>query len=245
MITYSLLTEVGSRSNNEDNIGMFQKGETYYFVLADGLGGHGKGELASKIAVEKSIEVLSLEDEKEEDCLNKAFDISQQEILEGQQSDRTAGDMKTTMVLLKVGHEKIQWGYIGDSRLYYFKDGKMILRTMDHSVPQMLAAAGKIKEKQIRNHPDRNRLLRVMGIPWEQSRYQIEPSIDREPRQAFLLCSDGFWELIDERHMISCLKKASDAEDWLKRMEAIVLKNGRKKDMDNYSAIGIWTGQEG
>lgn len=245
MITYSLLSKEGGRKNNEDYTGMYEGKEAWYFALADGLGGHGKGEVASQIAVESSVEILSEEQEYSEDSLRKAFDISQQNIMEYQKADRTASDMKTTLVLLQVGKNLIQWGHIGDSRLYYFQEKKLVERTFDHSVPQMLVAAGKLKEKNIRNHPDRNRLLRVMGVEWEQNRYELHDPVKRSGNQQFLLCSDGFWELIDEKKMAACLKKASSPEEWIRLMEAIVLKNGRKKDMDNYSAAAVWVDQEG
>lgn len=245
MVTYSLISKAGGRSNNEDNIGMYETDGVWYFLLADGLGGHGKGEVASSIAVEKSIEILSGENGFSEDNLRKAFDLSQQEILECQKADRTASDMKTTLVLLQVGEAAIQWGHIGDSRLYYFQKGKLVERTLDHSVPQMLVAGGKLKERKIRNHPDRNRLLRVMGVVWEQSRYELHDPIERQRDQVFLLCSDGFWELIDERKMTVCLKRAKSPEEWIEKMENIILKNGRKKDMDNYSAVAVWIDREG
>lgn len=239
MILYDLLSNAGGRENNEDSVGMYQNEQEYCFVLADGLGGHGKGEVASRLAVETCVNVFAQEGAGEE-VLSQSFDQAQQAILKGQKEDYHAQDMKTTLVLLHVGEEEIRWGHIGDSRLYYFKNKKLAERTLDHSVPQMLVAAGQIKEKQIRNHPDRNRLLRVLGIDWDAPKYQIGEMTAREGSQAFLLCSDGFWELIDEKKMQHCLKKAKTPGQWLTLMEEIVKKNGQGKNMDNYSAVAVW-----
>lgn len=239
MILYDLLSNAGGRENNEDSVGMYQNEQEYCFVLADGLGGHGKGEVASRLAVETCVNVFAQEGAGEE-VLSQSFDQAQQAILKGQKEDYHAQDMKTTLVLLHVGEEEIRWGHIGDSRLYYFKNKKLAERTLDHSVPQMLVAAGQIKEKQIRNHPDRNRLLRVLGIDWDAPKYQIGEMTAREGSQAFLLCSDGFWELIDEKKMQHCLKKAKTPGQWLALMEEIVKKNGQGKNMDNYSAVAVW-----
>ncbi len=239
MILYDLLSNAGGRENNEDSVGMYQNEQEYCFVLADGLGGHGKGEVASRLAVETCVNVFAREGAGEE-VLSQSFDQAQQAILKGQKEDYHAQDMKTTLVLLHVGEEGIWWGHIGDSRLYYFKNKKLAERTLDHSVPQMLVAAGQIKEKQIRNHPDRNRLLRVLGIDWDAPKYQIGEMTAREGSQAFLLCSDGFWELIDENKMQHCLKKAKTPGQWLTLMEEIVNKNGQGKNMDNYSAVAVW-----
>lgn len=239
MVSYHLFSNPGGRENNEDYVGMYQNGQSWCFVLADGLGGHGKGEVASKLAVEAAIKEFALRGPGEE-TLKASFDQAQRAILEGQREDYRARDMKTTLVILHVSENQLWWGHIGDSRLYYFQKGKLRERTLDHSVPQMLVAAGQLKEKQIRNHPDRNRLLRVLGVDWDSPKYQIAESREREERQAFLLCSDGFWELIDEKKMQHCLKKASSPKEWAELMESIVRKNGQGKNMDNYSAVTVW-----
>ena len=118
-------------------------------------------------------------------------------------------------------------------------------RTLDHSVPQMLVNMGQIKEKDIRFHEDRNRLLRVMGTEWRGERpYELDHMAVPKGEQALLLCSDGFWELIDEDRMTECLKQADSPENWLERMERIVCENGKEVDMDNYSAIAVWFGEK-
>ena len=141
--------------------------------------------------------------------------------------------------MLAVSGDSVRWGYIGDSRLYYFRKNRLMTRTLDHSVPQMLVNAGKLKEKQIRGHEDRNKLLRVLGTRYESVKYVIDIPVRREERQAFLLCSDGFWEWVDEKKMIRLLKKSHSAQEWLDLMTEEVVKNGRGNHMDNYSAAAI------
>ncbi|MGN0373751.1 MAG: PP2C family protein-serine/threonine phosphatase [Enterocloster sp.] len=240
MITFSMLSEIGSRSNNEDNIGMFQKDDSYCFILADGLGGHGKGEVASQIAVETSVMTFASEDGTFDTYIARAFEQAQGAIVKRQEEDRSAADMKTTLVVLTMDEKEAQWGHVGDSRLYHFYKNKMIERTADHSVPQLLVMTGEIKEKQIRHHPDRNRLLRVMGASKETPRFETGEKTALRAGDAFLMCTDGFWELIEEKKMEACLKKASDPQEWLSLMKSIVLKNGAGTDMDNYSAIAVW-----
>lgn len=150
--------------------------------------------------------------------------------------------MKTTLVILEIEKERIRWGHIGDSRLYYFVNGRIRERTLDHSVPQMLVSAGEIKEKAIRHHPDRNRLLRVLGTDGDDEpvNYQESEVVKRTGGQAFLLCTDGFWELIEEKKMEAALKKASTPDQWIAAMQEIICKNGRGTNMDNYSAVAVW-----
>lgn len=240
MVSFYLMTNPGGRENNEDSVGMYKAGDDYCFVLADGLGGHGAGEVASAIAVEQIVQHFALTGQASVQCLTEGMKGAQEAILERQRTDRKTMDMKTTCTALMIGEKEIFRGHIGDSRIYYFRNRQIVERTLDHSVPQMLVAAGRIKEKQIRYHPDRNRLLRVMGIEWEEPRFEVAETIERGKGQAFLLCSDGFWELIDEKKMMACLKKADSPESWLRLMEQIILKNGRGLNMDNYSAIGVW-----
>ena len=108
----------------------------------------------------------------------------------------------------------------------------------------MLALGGQIKESEIRYHKDRNRVLRVMGTPWEGESYSVADPIEMLDDQAFVLCSDGFWELITEKEMEKTLKQSSSVAQWLEKMEKIVVKRGENKDMDNYSAICVYIAGE-
>ena len=233
MITYKVYTDIGNREVNEDSVGMLEIDGRFCFVLADGLGGHGKGECASAMAVET---VLSLFDKNYNgDFLDTAFKNSQDNVLDAQKTDYELSDMKTTLVTLVIDDGKAIWGHIGDSRLYHFNKNKIISHTLDHSVPQMLVMSGEIKEKDIRGHEDRNRLLRVIGSPWSNHSYELSKETDLKKCQAFLMCSDGFWELIEEKTMISLLKKSSSVEEWMDEMVAEVKKNGIDTNMDNNS----------
>ena len=164
MFTYAVLSEVGEREINEDSVGFAPVGKDIGIViLADGLGGHGRGEDASALVTTASKEVFRYY-YNQKDCLERCFMESQKRLMKKQADENARQDLKTTLVLLRIVNGYVQWGHVGDSRLYYFKNGKIVKRTLDHSVPQMLVAAGEIDEKEIRHHPDRNRLVRVMGI---------------------------------------------------------------------------------
>ena len=150
-----------------------------------------------------------------------------------------ARKMKTTATALVTDGSSAYIGHIGDSRVYVFLRGKVKSRTLDHSIPQMLVLTREIKESDIRNHPDRNILLRVLGVEWSEPMYELKDPIPLKKNQAFLLCSDGFWELIEEKTMCELLKKSSSVSQWLERMTEVVKKNGTGKNMDNNSAIAV------
>lgn len=243
MIYVESFTNSGGREKNEDSIGVEMKNsDEGCFVLCDGLGGHGQGEIASQLVVQDVLQCYRSEGNTEE-FIPRTLENSQRDLLSFQKEHHAKNEMKTTVVVLLIQDGKVQWGHVGDSRLYFFQNGKYISRTMDHSVPQTLANAGKIKEKQIRKHPDRNRLLRVMGSEWSNSQYSISEVLKINKEQAFLLCSDGFWELITEKEMEKTLKKARKPDEWLQKMIEIVQRRGAHKEMDNLSAIAVWIGE--
>lgn len=240
MITYTVFTDRGGREVNEDSARVFEKDGKKCLVLCDGLGGHGKGEVASALVVEAVGQIFNSAQKIDENFLRSAFQLSQEALIDEQIRQDAKTDMKTTAVAMYIDGNKVQWGHVGDSRLYAFAKNKVKLRTLDHSVPQMLVFAREIKEKQIRNHPDRNRLLRVMGIEWEKPMYELAEQTQLEKYQAFLLCSDGFWELIDEKQMCKLLKNSSTVEEWMQAMVEVIKQNGIGKNMDNYTAIALW-----
>lgn len=230
---------IGDRDVNEDSLRAIDDGETKCFIVADGLGGHGQGDVASSMAVNAFDSVFRGSQAPLDELMNEAFAKAQNDILARQSETGRRFEMKTTVCALAIRGSEVIWGHIGDTRLYAFAHNRVKLRTLDHSVPQMLVLSHEIKEKEIRNHPDRNRLLRVLGVSGENPRYELSQVQNLKKFQAFLLCSDGFWELIMEKEMSATLRKCNSAEDWLSQMYEIVMQRGKEADMDNCSAIAI------
>lgn len=243
MLDIAAVSACADRPHNEDYLKYLKTAgaDSYLFALADGLGGHGKGEVASNLCVESCCATFQRNPAASaETFFQNAFETAQANLLGQQERENAQNRMKTTLVLCTVHGTKAAWAHIGDSRLYIFRQNKLLLQTADHSVPQMLVASGEIKPSQIRHHEDRNKLLRAMGIHTETLRYQIdETDFDLQPGDAVLLCSDGFWEWIPEKKMQKYLKKCTTAQQALDAMIAYICKKGKGKNMDNYSAILI------
>ena len=239
-MTFHILSQYGSREANEDSIYASASDGRGLFVVADGLGGHGKGDVASELAVSAFKEAFSSDSEPLHELFKRAFSNAQELILTEQRESGALFQMKTTVCALAIDKDNLMWGHIGDTRLYAFSRNKVKTRTLDHSVPQMLVLARDIKEKDIRHHPDRNKLLRVLGISGDTPKFELSELQHISQYQAFLLCSDGFWELILEKEMCAALKKSSSAAEWMEKMLAVVEQRGVGKDMDNYSAITVW-----
>ncbi len=234
-ISYSCLSKNGGRDINEDYLDVSIMPERLAFILCDGLGGHGNGDIASQFVTETLKNSLEKSEGLEDSILT-----AQRGLLQLQRENNAIHSMKTTLTCLTLEKNTAKFGYVGDSRIYCFDKGKYKLRSQDHSVPQMLASRGLIQEEEIRHHEDRSKLLRVMGTEWDVPKYQIVDNIPLSCHLSFLLCSDGFWELIDEKQMVKTLKKSESPQQWLEDMETIILQNGQNTDMDNYSAIAVF-----
>ncbi len=238
-IRYSSLSETGDRSENEDALRIEEKDGRYIFALADGLGSYGCGRIASDLAVNAVCGCFS-ENDGSEDILEKAFFSAQNDVAREQRADPGREEMCTTLAALYIRDGSARWAHIGDSRVYCFRNKTLMAFTKDHSYPQMLVALGEISQDEVRGHPDQNILLQVVGRPWEGKPFSVSSVFRIEQSDCFLLCSDGFWEYIDEAGMEKCLKASDSPGEWLRRMVEETEKNGLGKVRDNYSAICIF-----
>ncbi len=244
MLEYAFFSEKGEREQNEDCVACYEGANGYLFALCDGLGGHGAGEVASKIAVDCAKEVFDGEILPSKQLLSRIVELSQSELYKIQSEENKFSDYKTTVVLLHIKNGSARYLHIGDSRAYVFKDTELLTRTVDHSVPQLLVMQGEIKDEDIRFHPDRNKLTRVLGHGSEMPKFSMSESVDLEAGMRFLLCTDGLWEWIDEDEMREGLKVASSPAECLKGMAKRAVKQGAGKGMDNISAICVYIADE-
>lgn len=229
-------TALGNRSENEDTGAYEQFGkDRLYAIVADGLGGHGGGKTASMTVAEALVQCKlekSLPDEK---MITRWLQQANQEILRKRNGPR---HMKSTATALFVGDNKAIWAHVGDSRIYYFYNGELVDATNDHSVCQVAVKLGEITRDEIPNHPDRSKLLRVIGEDTVSP--EIHEAIELKPGwHAFLLCSDGLWERLHEDEIMLDLHKSSTPEQWIYylRCRAEMRKN---TDVDNNTAVAVF-----
>lgn len=226
----------GGRKYNEDSILFQQDGENIVAIVADGLGGCGGGDIASHIVIETLSKLFLENPEISQKHIQKIFEETNKNICIKQKNGIR---MKSTAVGYFYNGRKFAVAHIGDSRFYHFRQGKIIFKTKDHSVPQMLVQVGEIKEEEIRFHEDRNKILRALG---SEGRVRVEINVWNETMKtgdAFLLCSDGFWEYVWENEMIECLSKSMEPSQWIQLMIQKVEERAEKNN-DNFSAIAIF-----
>lgn len=237
-IDYALQSKPGKMENNEDYIRMHEQEGHLVFALADGLGGCTNGEVASFTAVESVMGRMRWMN-MDESFLKQAIEGAQNAVMTKKKLHPEWKNMYTTLVIMEIFEDYARWGHIGDSRLYMFRKGTVYHQTLDQSVPQMLVRMGELRMDQIRKHPERNILLHTLGEEWDFPPYILSEKIALQVGDAFLLCSDGFWEYVLEEEMKVCLRKSETSCSWLAQMTQIVEQRGIGEDMDNYSAICV------
>ena len=233
MIATASYTDTGGRPHNEDTVRLaWQKGGLC-LVVADGLGGHGGGGLASAAAAE--VICGGWDGQVSEEALARLSQQAHQRVLSLQ---TRACAMKTTVTALEADGRQAAWAHAGDSRIYHFVNGTLVFQSRDHSASQIAVMLGTITPDQIRFHVDRSRVYRALGQDGEL-KVESHGEALAPGHHAFLLCSDGFWEYVYEEEMAEDLAAAASPEDWLARMRAR-LATRVPDNNDNNTAAAVW-----
>ena len=237
-------SETGGRSRNEDACGYWQSGPAACWVLSDGAGGHGSGDLAARLVVQTALQAFQEQPEASGPQALALLQQAQQAVRREKTSGATRDDMHATAALLLLDRERGQgvFAHVGDSRLYQFRQGRILRQTRDHSLVQQLVDAGYWDAAQIRSHPQRNLLTSAIGAadPLEIS---VSPqAFEVLAGDVFLLCSDGWWEWVDEAGMESTLacqpSRQPVGRGWLDAMAARIAHTASHRH-DNYSALCV------
>lgn len=233
MMDLASYSDRGGRAENEDSVReLRQDPDRLCLVVADGLGGHGGGSLASSTAVEVICGAWPGTADVED--LTDMVLRANRAVLSKQLPDCC---MKTTVALLALEGAKAAWAHVGDTRLYHFYQGRLDFQTKDHSASQVAVLLGEITPDQIRFHVDRSRILRALGQK-DDMRVETKDLALSPGRHAFLLCTDGFWEYVLEAEMVQDLAKAGSAAAWLDLMRARLAQRA-PEDNDNNTAAAV------
>ena len=230
------MSDVGGRATNDDTASIYQERGKAWVYVGDGLGSYAGGKRASKTAGDALLTMAKQGSMLPKERLQDAALLADKAVKDLQKATR--GNMKTTLVFLAVEDGKARWMHVGDSRLYHFRDGKVVKQTTDHSVSQMAVFMGEISLHEIRFHEDRNKVLRALG--GDNAKAEISEEVEViDGRDAFLLCTDGFWEYVKEDEMERTLAESKTPEEWILAMEQILLTRVTT-DNDNYTAAAVF-----
>lgn len=232
-------TNIGGRDENQDAVSYSWDGKVGLFTVADGLGGHSGGALASKLVSsvfqsrweEYLVSPISLTD-----WFTEQVEYANSVIVEGQLHKKN--HMKSTLVSLAITEHETAWINVGDSRLYFMQDGAIKAISSDHSVSFKKHMAGEISRDQINHDEDRSRLLRSIGGSQEIVPQVRVSEFDLRAGSGFLLCSDGFWEYVYDTEMLLDYCTANSAKEWVDLMLLRALPR-LPKNCDNMTALAV------
>lgn len=200
-IDYGKCTHDGGKKENQDSLDAFLDDNrgVYCFAIADGLGTYKRGSKAATLAVASILGCLSgIESKPPGSWLHDAFHDAHHLLKEQNRVDPSLGKMKTTCSVVVLIQGRAYWASVGDSRVYVLRAGRILHRTKDHSVVQVLLDMGEIEPSEVRDHPDRNRVIRVLGMDEEMKPVVYSDGLALQPGDCLLLCTDGFWSCIDD-----------------------------------------------
>jgi PPM family protein phosphatase len=233
--TCAARTDVGIvRSGNEDNYLMLA--DHGIFIVADGMGGHAAGEVASEMAVRITSQAIGslrgLSDEEAGERVRSAIRAANDAIFERTLSEQDKRGMGTTATVLVLLPDRYLIGQVGDSRAYLFRKGQFQQLTKDHSYVQDQVDAGLLTPDQARVHPYSNVITRCVGAGVD-----VMPDIyfgSLEKGDILLLASDGLTGMLEDEHLLQILRTDGSPQAWVDRM---VAEANRRGGLDNITAI--------
>ena len=238
-LVYGARTDVGMiRSGNEDNFAVHASGDRGLFIVADGMGGHAAGEVASEMAVqivERELQgIRSLDDRSAAEKLAEALRKANRNIHDRTITEVDKQGMGTTASVLMISSTKYLIGQVGDSRVYLLRDGALQQLTKDHSYVQEQVDAGFLTPEQARYHPYSNVITRCVGASPE-----VEPDIyagEAKVGDLFLVASDGLTGMVDDRRLQMLLMSRAEPE---RKVHALISEANGRGGLDNITAIVV------
>jgi protein phosphatase len=215
-------TNVGmKRNHNEDNFAILE--EDKLFIVADGMGGHASGEVASQMAIDTLREFFRATSQDpeatwpykmdkarsyEENRLITGIKLANLRIFESAQRDSKQRGMGTTIVGILVIDEGVLVGHVGDSRVYRFRDGKLEQLTEDHSLLNDYIKMKRLSEEEIANFPHKNVIVRALGM---KDTVKVDTILDSpKPGDLYLLCSDGLSGPVSDEEITEVLASTKE-----------------------------------
>lgn len=220
------------RKNNEDSYICL---EPYAFAVADGMGGHAAGEVASRLLIEEASRILRQQQGAvcNEELLKKIIAGANAAILKRADADERLAGMGTTASIVYVWEKKAIWAHIGDSRIYFLHGGNLVQITTDHSLVDMWVKNGTITAEEALHHPQKNILTRAVGV---DSRIEIDTGeFSVAAEDVLLLTTDGLTNMV-ENDEIEHVLLDKNIEDKAACLINKAVKNG---GTDNVTAIVV------
>ena len=235
------ICKIGGRDYNQDYTAHSVDGDRACLVVCDGLGSYVGSEVASMLCASKINDSFVTDVLAEKDVFNSETAVAyafaaHNFINDYKEKNPLIASSCTTAAFVLTGPKNTVMAHAGDSRIYLFRDGKLTYQSKDHSLAQLAVEMGSITTREIRTHKDQNKLTRVLG-----SDYFTEPDVSvfsepLKPGDAFIICTDGFWEYVFEEEMEEALKAHKTPAEVIAALEKLLLGRVTKYN-DNYTAL--------
>ncbi len=205
------------------------------FVVADGMGGHKAGEIASHEAVEiLKKELLSVvSEEKIEETMGLAFDNANDSIYEQASASEDMEGMGTTLTALYISGEQLHFAHIGDSRAYFVSDKKLEQITTDHTLVEQLILNGTLTREEAATHPNRNVITKAVGV---DNKITMDYFVRDKEYDKVLLCSDGLTDSLNDEEIFELISRSETAS---KAVNNLVEESNAKGGHDNITVVLI------
>lgn len=199
------------------------------FVVADGMGGHKAGDLASQYATHVLVEQIRHNQENEpERIISEAVYAANRKLVKISQDDESLQGMGTTLIAATIVDHTLYFANVGDSRLYVI--GNEIRQiSKDHSLVEEMVRLGGLKEEEAKHHPDKNIITRAVGV-----KNTVEPDFfeyNLEEKDIVLMCTDGLTNMVDDNEIFDIIKNENDVEKTVRELINKANKNGGKDNI--------------
>ena len=230
----------GKRKANQDRTGYAYTRDTLLTVVADGMGGHLHGEVASQITVQYLTEAFQRDAKTKlpdpSGFLQKSITDAHFALADYAKARGLSESPRTTCVACVVQDSIAHWAHVGDSRLYHVRGGQVQAQTRDHSRVQILVDRGRIREEAVAVHPDRNKIFNCIGAATPPE-VELSKRMRLQQGDTLILCTDGLWGPLTRKLITAAVLRS----DIMKAMpELLDLAEARAgKDSDNLSVVAV------
>jgi protein phosphatase len=232
-VSVGAATDIGQvREGNEDSYLVVAP----LFAVADGMGGHRGGEVASTLALETVQQMF----QRREGSLADQVETANRAVFERSQNDRSVSGMGTTLTAALIDGNRVHLVHVGDSRAYLFRGGELTQLTEDHTLVHRMVVEGEISEQEAETHPHRSILTRALGV--DQSVQVDEGDVEVADGDRLLLCTDGLTGMVPEGQIRGILAESADPQEAVDKLVKVANRAG---GIDNITAVILEFSEDG
>jgi protein phosphatase len=236
----------GGRKVNQDRMGYLYTRDSLMMMVADGMGGHARGEVAAQLTMQTVAAIYQrmakplLPDPAR--FLEEAIQASHHELHRYRAEESLPEAPRTTIVICVVQHGVAVWAHAGDSRLYLIRNGQIAERTLDHSRVHHLVSSGLIRPEDAKDHPERNRIFNCLGA-FVPPTVEISHPVALHGGDVLLMCTDGVWGALSDRAIVGSFADRTVMRAVPDLIDTALEEGG--DDADNCTALAMsWAGAE-